>query len=61
MARSFDVVDVTELMVHWHAGRSQSELAVSLGLDRKTAKKYLAPGAVTATPRRRRSARHPVP
>ena len=41
--RSFDVVDVTELMVHWHAGRSQSELATSLGLDRKTVKKYLAP------------------
>jgi hypothetical protein len=41
--RSFDVVDVTELMIHWHAGRSQSELAVSLGLDRKTVKKYLAP------------------
>jgi transposase len=37
------VVDVTELMVHWHAGRSQSELAVSLGLDRKTVKKYLVP------------------
>ena len=37
------MVDVTELMVHWHAGRSQSELAISLGLDRKTVKKYLAP------------------
>lgn len=37
------MVDVTELLVHWHAGRSQSELAASLGLDRKTVRKYLAP------------------
>jgi transposase len=41
--RSFDVVDVTEIVVHWHAGRSQSEIATSLGVDRKTVKKYLAP------------------
>ena len=41
--RSFDVVDVTEILVHWHAGRSQSEIAISLGVDRKTMKKYLAP------------------
>jgi transposase len=40
--RSFDVVDVTEILVHWHAGRSQSEIATSLGVDRKTVKKYLA-------------------
>jgi predicted transcriptional regulator len=26
-----------------HAGRSQSEIAASLGADRKTARKYLAP------------------
>jgi len=24
--RSVDVVDLTELMVHWHAGRSQSDM-----------------------------------
>src|SRR5215510_8576809 len=41
--RSFDVVDVTEILVHWSAGRSQSEIATSLGLDRKTVKKYVAP------------------
>ena len=40
--RTFNVVDVTEIFVHWHAGRSQSEVATSLGLDRKTVKKYLA-------------------
>ena len=43
MARSFDVVDVTEILVHWHAGRSHSEIATSLGVDRKTVKKYVAP------------------
>lgn len=41
--RSFDVVHVTELLVHWDAGRSQSEIATSLGLDRKPVKKYLTP------------------
>ena len=41
--RSFQVRDVTEILVHWDAGRSQSEIADSLGMDRKTVKKYLAP------------------
>jgi len=41
--RTFDVPDVTEILVHWDAGRSQSEIATSLGLDRKTVKKYLSP------------------
>jgi transposase len=41
--RSFDVPNVTEILVHWDAGRSQSEIADSLGLDRKTVRKYLAP------------------
>ena len=41
--RSFEVRDVTEILVHWDAGRSQSEIADSLGMDRKTVKKYLAP------------------
>ena len=35
--------NVTEILVHWDAGRSQSEIADSLGLDRKTVKKYLTP------------------
>jgi transposase len=41
--RTFDVPNVTEILVHWDAGRSQSEIADSLGLDRKTVKKYLIP------------------
>jgi transposase len=41
--RTFDVVDVTEIFIHWYAGRSISELSVSLGVDRKTIRKYLAP------------------
>jgi hypothetical protein len=41
--RTFDVVDVTEIFVHWHAGRSLSEIAESLGVSRKTVRKYVAP------------------
>jgi transposase len=41
--RSFDVVDVTEILIHWHAGRSISEVSTSLNVDRKTIRKYLAP------------------
>lgn len=37
------MTDVTEILVHWYAGRSQSEIATSLGVDRKTIRKYLAP------------------
>ena len=41
--RTFDVVDVTEILIHWYAGRSISEVSASLGMDRKTIRKYLAP------------------
>ncbi|MFI0967566.1 hypothetical protein ACH4S8_40225 [Streptomyces sp. NPDC021080] len=36
------MVDVTEIYVHWYAGRSKSAPAASLGVDRKTVRKYLA-------------------
>ena len=41
--RTFDVIDVTEILVHWHAGRSLNEMSDSLGVDRKTIRKYVAP------------------
>jgi transposase len=37
------VIDIVEILVHWYAGRSKNELAQSLGVDRKTLRKYLAP------------------
>jgi len=41
--RTFDVIDVSEILMHWHAGRSKNEMAQSLGVDRKTLRKYIAP------------------
>src|ERR1035437_6395189 len=37
------MIDLVEIYVHWYAGRSQAQIADSLGLDRKTVRKYLAP------------------
>jgi transposase len=37
------MIDVIEILTHWYAGRSQNELATSLGVDRKTLRKYTAP------------------
>jgi hypothetical protein len=41
--RTFTVVDIVEIYVHWYAGRSKSQVSASLGVDRKTVRKYLAP------------------
>jgi transposase len=41
--RTFDMIDITEILVHWHAGRSKNEIAASLGVDRRTISKYVAP------------------
>jgi len=41
--RTFEVIDVAEILMHWHAGRSKNEMAQSLGVDRKTLRKYIAP------------------
>jgi hypothetical protein len=61
--RTFDVVDIIEILVHWHAGRSRSEIAQSLGVDRKTASKYIA--AAKPAPRQVEvppgAGRHPDP
>ena len=37
------MLDLVELFTHWHVGRSQVQLSASLGIDRKTIRKYLAP------------------
>jgi len=37
------MIDLVEIYVHWYAGRSQAQIADSLGLDRKTVRKYLGP------------------
>jgi hypothetical protein len=34
--RTFDVVDIIEILVHWHAGWNNTETAASLDVDRKT-------------------------
>ncbi len=36
------MIDIVEILTHWYAGRSQHELAASLGVDRKTLRKYTA-------------------
>jgi transposase len=58
--RTFDVIDICEIFVHWHAGRSKNEIAGSLGLSRNTVRKYLAaaeaagmtPGGPAVSPER---------
>jgi response regulator of citrate/malate metabolism len=58
--RTFQVVDITEILVHWHAGRSISEVAHGLGVDRNTVRKYVAsavaagivPGSEPISPQR---------
>ena len=37
------MIDIVEILIHWYAGRSQHELATSLGVDRKTQRKYTGP------------------
>ena len=40
------MVDITEILTHWHAGRSITQVAQSLGVDRNTVRKYIAPAVV---------------
>src|SRR3954466_7956473 len=40
--RTFTVIDVVEVLQHWHAGRPKSVVASSLGIDPKTVRKYVA-------------------
>ena len=41
--RSFVVIDVVEVLEHWYAGRPKLVVAGSLGVDRKTVRKYVTP------------------
>jgi hypothetical protein len=41
--RTFLMIDVVEILQHWHAGRPKLVLAASLGVDPKTVRKYVAP------------------
>lgn len=41
--RTFVVVDVIEILVHWYAQRAKAEVARSVGVDRETVAKYVAP------------------
>jgi transposase len=43
--RQFEVIDVVEVLQHWHAGRPKSVVASSLGIDPKTVRKYVAKAA----------------
>ena len=40
--RSVEVIDVVEILQHWYACRSKSQIAVSVGADRGTVAKYVA-------------------
>ena len=37
------MIDVVEILQHWHAGRSKADVAASVGVDRGTVRKYVAP------------------
>ena len=41
--RSVEVIDVVEILQHWYACRSKSQIAVSVGADRGTIAKYVGP------------------
>ncbi len=42
-SRTFDVIDICEILVHWYAGRSKNEVADRLGMARNTVRGYVAP------------------
>jgi hypothetical protein len=41
--RLFGMIDIVELLQHWYSGRSKTDVAASLGIDRGTIRKYVAP------------------
>ena len=40
--RFWRVRDIAEILEHWQAGRNRTAIARSLGVDRKTVRKYVA-------------------
>jgi hypothetical protein len=58
--RTFTVIDIVEILIHWSAGRKKAEVARSLGVDRGTVAKYTAkalaegygPGGESLSPER---------
>lgn len=44
--RTFVVVDIIEIFVHWYAGRSKTEVATSLGVASKDGREVPAAGRV---------------
>ena len=43
MRRTFAMIDIVEILTHWYAGRSKTEVGRSLGVHRDTVAKYVAP------------------
>src|SRR5580658_7120215 len=43
MRRTFTMIDIVEILTHWYAGRSKTEVGLSLGIHRDTVAKYVAP------------------
>jgi hypothetical protein len=41
--RTFEVIEITEILARWHEGRSKNQIAASLGVNRRTISKYVAP------------------
>ena len=41
--RVFEMLDLVELLQHWYSGRSKTDVAASLGIDRGTIRKYVSP------------------
>ena len=41
--RLFGMIDIVEVLQHWYAGRSKTDVAESLGIDRGTIRKYVTP------------------
>src|SRR5664279_6286730 len=52
--RTFQVIDVVEVLQHWHAGRPKTVVAASLGVDVKTiSSAFLQRAARSTRPHRR--------